>query len=111
MTADDSYQFKSIAQFDMVFDSADTQLTQIDGPQMAESGPSISANFYDLNVRFGEKPTLHCYFRNAQNNAKYLSVRMSAFPCKADIKLNLGKRSANDPKRTLEFGNILVKIT
>jgi hypothetical protein len=24
---------------------------------MAESGPSISANFHDLNVRFGEKQT------------------------------------------------------
>ncbi len=72
-------------------------------PLVAESGPSVSANFHDLNVRFGEKRTLHCCFRNAQINAKYLSVRMTAFPSKADIKLNLGKRSANDPLRS--FGN------
>ena len=52
------------------------------------------------HVRFGEKQTLHCCFRNAQNNAKYLSVRMTAFRSKADIKLDLGERAANDPKRT-----------
>ncbi len=28
---------------------------------------------------------------------------MTAFRSKADIKLNLGKRSANDPKRTFKF--------
>jgi len=69
---------------------------------MAESGPSISANFDDLNVRFGKKRTLHCCVRNAQNNAKYLSVRMTAFPSKADIKLNLLLRAAYDPKETFE---------
>ncbi len=31
---------------------------------------------------------------------------MTAFPCKADIKLNLGKRSANDPKRTFTFPSV-----
>ena len=61
----------------------------IECPLMAESGPSKSANFHDLNVRFGEKRTLHCCFRNAQNNAKYLSVRMTALHPKADIQLIL----------------------
>jgi hypothetical protein len=56
-------------------------------PLLAESGPSISANFHDLNVRFGEKRTLLCCFRDAQNNAEYLSVRMTALPLKAAVEL------------------------
>ncbi len=63
---------------------------------MAVSGPSISANFHDLNVRFGEKRTLHCCFCNAQNNAKYLSVRTSGLPPEPAVGLLLVLRAAND---------------
>ncbi len=58
-------------------------------PLLAESGPSESPNFIRLNVRYWEKRTLHCCFRNAQNNAKYLSVRTAALHPEADIELIL----------------------
>ena len=58
-------------------------------PLVAESGPSKSANFHDLNGRFREKRTLHCCFGNAQDNAKYLSVRTAALHPEADIELIL----------------------
>ena len=61
--------------------------------------PLDSAKFHDLNDRFREKRTLQGCFRHAQNNAKYLSVQMTALPPEADIRLVLVKRSANDPKQ------------
>jgi hypothetical protein len=66
---------------------------------LAESSRSKTSISADLNDRFREKRTLHCCFRNAQNNAKYLSVRMTAFPSKAAIELELVGRAAYDPKR------------
>ena len=67
---------------------------------LAESGPSIYSISGDLNVRFREKRTLHCRFRDAQNNAEYLSVQMTALPPQADVRLEWLKRAAYDPKRT-----------
>ena len=63
---------------------------------MAESSPSIQRFFNSLNDRFREKRTLHCCFRNAQINAKYLSVQMTALPSKADIELESVGRAAYD---------------
>ena len=62
-------------------------LTLVERPLLAESGPSKSTKSHRPNVRYWVKRTLHCYFRKAQNNSKYLSVQMTAFPSKADIEL------------------------
>ena len=57
---------------------------------MAESGPSFSWISGYLNVRFREKQTF------SLGRLKTSSL-MSAFHSKPDIKLELVKRSANDP--------------
>ncbi len=67
-------------------------------PLMAESCPSFQWFSRCLNVRFREKRTFSLKLQKTDD-------QMAAMRSKADIKLELAKRAANDSKRTLVIGH------
>ncbi len=68
---------------------------------MAESGLPVSWCRFDFNDRYRVKRTFWKQLPNYRHSA-------TALPLKADIKLNLVKRSANDPKATSRFMELFV---